>query len=240
MTFLRPRFALLAVVFAIALTGCGIPLVEPPTKVPPTSCAIADLSDSTKHARAAYVAQFTALANRIAARNGQLCLIIAAGDPTESQPMLANLAPQHPDNQLLASGERAANVHLVTQQFEQLLAHPPLAHIHSSALIESAIPAARLLRRGSELLYLTDGIQASHLANFYGSHLTEQGITATLDRLSRQGLLPDLRAVRVDFPLPLYDGRGGAGVSAQRQARIQVFWYAWARRTGATLTWGAT
>ena len=50
-------------------------------------------------------------------------------------------------------------------------------------------------------------------------------------------LLPSLKGVTLRIPFGLYSVKP-LHMGARRQAAVQAFWEAYARRTGATLVWG--
>jgi hypothetical protein len=244
MSSLRNTLIAAAVIaLASATAACGVAdptglVAASAPKAPPTSCVIGDVSGSTNRIRSAYIASFRDFATALSKRDGQVCLMLAGGDPTETRPMFASLAAAHPDQSLYAPGERDQQVAIATAQLSQMLQHPPVEN-RFTALLEALDVVAPALHPGSTCLVLSDGIQNSPVASFYRGDLSATGIQRLLTQLSTRNLLPTLTGVTVEFPLALYDGPGGAGVSAQRQSKIEAFWQAWAAKTGARLAWGA-
>jgi hypothetical protein len=82
----------------------------------------------------------------------------------------------------------------------------------------------------------SDGVENSEdLPMLNSKQLNETAINSTLDRLGIDGLLPvNLNGVPISFPLPGYHLNG----SQVAQLKVKRFWRAWAKRTGAKLTWG--
>jgi hypothetical protein len=196
------------------------------------------VSGSTRSARSEYAGAFSTFATDIGEDGtGNLCLIVAAGDPiAESEPMFAPVGPseEHRDSPDFAPGEIRANVEAATQDFEALMIHPRLAN-DGSALVEAAVVAADVLQPGDRLSILSDGIQSSPtIGDFHEIDLSDAGIDALLDRLQQSGLLADLHGVVVEMPLLLFHP-GGLHMRAERQADIRRFWERWAQRAGARL-----
>jgi hypothetical protein len=239
--------ALLAL--GVALAGCGeVPLVSSaPVKHLPTGCVVADVSGSALRARDAYKQAFHELAVQVANANGRLCLVMVAGNPlAESTVRMADLAPQDPGNSLQRGPEIARNVAQVDAQFAYLLQHPGV-RARGSGLVEGAMLAARGLQPGGKLIFLSDGVQDSHVLDVHTADLSDANLPHILDDLGRQQLLPDLSGITVSFPRPFFhpgsaqDTGQAPGASATAlQARIEAFWRAWSVRVGANqpLEWG--
>src|SRR4051812_39614320 len=100
---------ILVLVAASIATGCG-GAADPRAPRPDgfASCAIADVSGSTRAVRPRYVDAFRRMVSETATDgSGVVCLVLAAGDPlAEGTPQTAFVGPQH-RNPVYAPGEIA-------------------------------------------------------------------------------------------------------------------------------------
>jgi hypothetical protein len=204
----------------------------------PSTCAIADVSGSTHHARATYVNEFRRIAHEDGLHgSGALCLVVAAGDPTQRPVANANVGPVHRGNSLYSGKEVDDNVTLVANQFDALLRNPGTLR-HGSALMEAAAVAATRLKPGDTLVFFSDAFQVSPLVDVHTLDYSEPGIQATLDLLEGKRLLPHLQGVTVRFVNPLYRPEG-TSLTAEQLTGVRALWEAWAHRSGARrLQWG--
>jgi hypothetical protein len=113
-----------------------------------------------------------------------------------------------------------------------------------SALVEAAVVAARELKPGDELLYLSDGLQNSPATgNFLTANISRAARESLLDRLEREKLIPNLEGIPVKIPYLLYHpNRGGLrrpGFSAQREVNVRSFWEEWAARAQTQVSFTA-
>jgi hypothetical protein len=243
-TLLRSSIALTLLTPMVALSACGGSKSPDASdaRAPRTNgyaaCVVADVSGSTRKARRFYADAFKKFAKDAGTDgSGQLCLVVASGDPQgEGTPQVAYVGPDpsHRDNPVYAPGEIARAVDTATGQFAALMAHPPVS-AHGSAIVESAAVIASNLHRGDRLLMTTDGFQSSDLVgDFHHADLSDAGISKLLDKIARARLLPDLSGVTVQMPLLLFHP-GGTSFSQVHQSQIRSFWIAWARRAHAKL-----
>lgn len=239
------RLAATACVIGLAAPGCapgdtlqGISGAQPDPPADWRTCAIADVSGTTRQARAFYPAEFVKVATAAAERgSGELCLVVAGGNPAESRPMLANVGPANRGNSVRAPAEIRENVALVTDQFTGLLTDPPVRDRHSG-LVEAAVVAAPLLRSGDRLSFFTDAQQNTEVLALTSVEFSPAGIDAALDRLERKGLLPSLAGVKVTFVLPGFRPDERSPAAARKAAKAALFWKMWAERVGAELHYG--
>jgi hypothetical protein len=222
--------AILAVVMVALTSGAGAGKSS--------GCAILDVSESTEDARASYTEKFAEFATEIGNDgSGNVCVILAAADPlAEAVPVSNSVAPDPknvgtPD----APIEIEEKVEAMTAGVADLLEDPGIDD-RGSGLVEAANVAAKHLQAGDRLVYLSDGLQWSKsVGHLMQMDLSTAGIAALIRRLDREGMLPDLRGVQVDFPLMLFHPEGFTGDLAQEN-RVPVFWEAWAAATHANLT----
>jgi hypothetical protein len=238
----RMRIALLLVPLATGLTGCALmPGTANQASIDhskPSTCVIADLSGSTHSVRSQYVDSFSETAREDGLEgSGNLCMIVAAGDPTQRRVATASVGPIHRGNSTYAPPEVKERVDLVTGQFRQVLINPGRLS-GGSALMESASVASNYLKSGDVLVFYSDAFQNSPLINVYKMEYSDADIEAALDTLQARRLLPDLHGVSVRFPFPLVRPEG-SGLSATELAGVHAMWERWAVRTGAKLRWGA-
>ena len=204
----------------------------------PGGCAVADVSGSTRDIRDTYAEAFRTFAGGIGTTgSGKVCLIVAAGDPiAEGLPQFADVGPDadHKDSPDLAPVDIKRKVDAATADVSAQLAHPKVG-VSGSALLEGASVAAKGLKPGDKLLWLTDGVQNSPaVGDFTQIDLSDEAIARLLNDLQRKHLLPSLTGVEVQMPFLLYHP-GGMRMRVERQQQIQKFWQAWATRVGAHL-----
>jgi hypothetical protein len=206
-----------------------------------SACVIADVSGSTGEARVAYAKSFSTLAKRIGTDgSGKVCVVLTAGDPqAEGVPVKVNVGPNAPTAGKKGEVQNRAlkilfAVREARRKFETVLSEPAVGQ-PGSALLEAAVVAARELKPGDELLYLSDGIQNSPtIGNFLTANLSRSARESLLDRLERAKLIPNLEGIPIGFPYLLYHpNRGGlerAGANQEREVDIRTFWEEWATR----------
>lgn len=222
------------------LAGCGG--TASPTTGTASACVIADVSGSTQEARGAYVSSFSALAERIGTSgSGNICVVLTAGDPQAEGPV-ANMyvGPRRPvadSEELTTAGRVELAVKKARKHLIAMLSEPPEGD-PGSALLEAGAVAARELKPGDELLYLSDGIENDHtFGNFLFENLSPSATATLLDRLERAHLLPDLEGIPVRFPYLLYHPHG-LRIGQEQEENIHRFWEAWAERAKTTLNAG--
>lgn len=202
-------------------------------------CTILDVSKSTTVARTKYLDSFRAFATEDGTHgSGDLCLILAAGDPiAEGRAVNAFVGPteDHRDSPDFRDGEIEQAVNAQVSQLDQVLANPPIERRGGSSLVEAAVVAADHLEPGDHLQILSDGLQTSPATGRIQSEdLTLETIDSLLDRLESQGLMADLDGVTIEFPDILYHP-GGLKMTAAQQVAIRGFWEQWAERSGGSI-----
>ncbi len=225
--------ALAALALATAVAGCG------PSKRLAAGCVIADVSSSTQQARTQYVAAFRQFATEIGTDgSGQLCVILAAGDPaSEGRLVTLDVGPtsEHRDSPDYAPGEIATRVRQAADEMQQVLADPAIRRPGSS-LVEAADVVAPKLHPGDRLLFLSDGVQNSlATGSFRNADLSPAARSQMIDGLAASDLLAHLKGVQVEFPLMLIHPGGRGGISQTQDAAIRAFWREWASRAGGNL-----
>lgn len=203
-----------------------------------SGCAILDVSESTRESRGTYTEEFAKFATDIGNDGtGKICVILAAADPlAEAVPLETSIAPL-PGNVGTpeAPAEIEEGVLRTTQEVAEIFEHPGIDE-KGSGLVEAANVAAKRVQPGDRLIFLSDGLQWSKgVGHLIKMDLSPQGIKSLISRLREENLLPNLKGVRVEFPLMLYRPEGIEATPGQKN-RIPAFWEAWARATGAELT----
>jgi hypothetical protein len=229
---LRPVVALIAVA---ALAGCG---EEPPTG---RGCVILDVSASAKDEyTAAYAGGFERFATKMGMeRTGDVCFAVAANALSGGPASWGNFSPQDRDDPNRAPGQVRQKVAAALGQLQTTVEHPAVER-NGSELVEAIALVSRNLAAGDEILLLSDSIQVSGLTGDFTRKrvdLTDQGISDLLDKIAEARLLPNLEGIALRVPFGLYSVKP-LHMGARRQAAVQAFWSAYAKRTGATLTWG--
>lgn len=200
-----------------------------------SGCAILDVSESTQDVRGAYTEEFAEFATDLANNGtGKVCVILAAADPLAEAPPLDRSVAPLPAQVNTPEGpvEIEEKVLKLTEEVVHLFEEPPIDE-QGSGLVEAANVAAKRLGPGDRLLILSDGLQWSKgVGHLIKMDLSPTGIETLIGRLRREGLLPDLRGVHLEFPLMLYHPDGIVATPAQKK-HVIAFWEAWAEATGA-------
>jgi hypothetical protein len=236
------RFLLLLVPLAATVSGCAlVPETNRDASIDhskPSTCVIADVSGSTRNARGNYVGSFSDTVRKDGLEgSGDLCMIIAAGDPTQRPVMTANVGPIHRGNSTYAPREVEGKVKTITDQFRQVLVDPGVL-VKGSALMESASVASNYLESGDVLVFYSDAFQMSPLIDVHDMDYSDAGIDAALNKLDARRLLPKMPGVTVRFPFPLVRPEQ-TDLTAGQMAGIKAMWERWAVRTGTKLEWGS-
>lgn len=204
-----------------------------------SGCAILDVSVSTQKARASYTEKFANFATEIGNEgSGEICVVLAAADPlVEAVPVTTSVAP---DPELAGTPEGPVEIEekvaVAMAEVTELLEHPSI-DTRGSGLVEAANVAAKKLEPGDRIIYLSDGFEWSKaVGHLMQMDLSTAGIAKLIQRLKREGLLPDLHGITVEFPLMLFHPEG-LRRNASQENRVVDFWKAWAAATGAKLVY---